>query len=79
MKKRILTGVAALLCAVTLLTAGVAPALASPPPEVDEGGISARYDEVRWYFRTRDGVREMRLWSITRGVWVTDWVPVPDQ
>lgn len=79
MKKRILTGAAALLCAVTLFTAGVAPALASPPPSGDEGEISARYEEFRWYFRTNHGVEEMRLWSITRGVWVTDWVPVPDQ
>lgn len=76
MKKRILTGVAALLCAVTLSTAGVTPALASPVPDGDEGGISARYEEVRWYYRTNHGVEEMRLWSITRGIWLTDWVPV---
>lgn len=76
MKKRILTGVAALLCAVTLFTAGVTPALVSPVPDGDEGGISARYEEVRWYYRTNHGVEEMRLWSITRGIWLTDWVPV---
>ena len=55
MKKRILTGAAALLCAVTLLTAGVTPALASPVPDGDEGGISARYEEFRWYYRTNHG------------------------
>lgn len=79
MKKRILTGVATLLCAVTLLTAGVAPALASPVPDGDEGGISAHYEEVRWYYRTNHGVKEMRLWSITRGIWLTDWFPEPNQ
>lgn len=78
MKQRILTSIAALLCAFALFTTGIAPAHAYTPPS-DEGGISTYAEQVCWYFRTRDGVREMRLWSITKGEWVTDWVPCPVQ
>lgn len=78
MKQRILTSIAALLCVLTLFAAGIAPACAYAPPS-DEGGISTQAEEVCWYFRTRDGVREMRLWSITNQRWVTAWVPCPVQ
>lgn len=77
MKKRVLTTVIAMLCALTLCcTTGIVPAMASEPPS--EGGAVARAEEFRWYFRTRDGVEEMRLWSLTYQYWVTDWIPVPD-
>lgn len=78
MKQRILTSIAALLCALTLFAAGVAPVCASEPPS-DEGGISAQAEEFCWYFRMNHGVKEMRLWSITNQEWVTDWVPCPIQ
>ena len=60
-----------------LLVAGITPALAYEPT-AEESGISTCAEEFCWYFRTRDGVREMRLWSITKGRWVTDWVPCPE-
>lgn len=72
MKKRILAAFVALMCAVTLLAA---PVQAYAPPS-DEGGISTQSEHVCWYFRNNHGVEEMRLWSITRGIWLTDWVPV---
>lgn len=72
MKRRILATFVALMCTVTLLAA---PVQAYAPPD-DDSGISAQADTVRWYFRTNHGVEEMRLWSITRGIWLTDWVPV---
>lgn len=78
MKKHILTAVLAFLCAVSLFAGGLAPAYAAAPPS-GEGGISTQAEEVCWYFRTRDGVREMRLWSITYQRWMTDWFPCPDQ
>lgn len=77
MKKRIRTAVAALLCVLTLCSAGLAPAYAAPPSD-DEGGISAQFEEFRWYYRNNNGVEEMRLWSLTKGEWVTDWIPVPE-
>lgn len=75
MKRRILAVVASLVCAVTLVAAELAPAYASAPLG-DEEGIVTYAEEVRWYYRVRDGVREMRLWSITYQRWLTDWVPV---
>jgi len=34
-----------------------------------------RTEQVEWVFMTIDGVRHKRLWSITRGIWLTDWIP----
>lgn len=31
-------------------------------------------EKVEWIFVTVDGVRYKRLWSITRGVWLTGWI-----
>ena len=77
MKQRILRSIVALLCALTLFATGIAPAYADTPPS-DEGGISAHAEEVCWYFRINHGVKEMRLWSITNGRWISDWVPCPE-
>lgn len=35
----------------------------------------ARTEEVVWVYMPIDGVRHMRLWSRTRGIWLTDWIP----
>lgn len=77
MRKRILTTVAALLCAFSLFSTGVAPAMAATVP-AGETQVEPRAEEVRWYYRIRDGVKEMRLWSLTYQYWKTDWIPVPD-
>lgn len=77
MKKRVLTLLMASLCALTLMTSTMAPVMASAYSS--EGtGIETRAEQVRWYYRTNHGVEEMRLWSVTYGVWKTDWIPVPD-
>lgn len=77
MKQRILTTVIAVLCSMVLLSMEIAPVHAYAPPN-GEGDAVIQAEEVRWYYRTRDGVEEMRLWSLTRGIWLTDWIPVPD-
>ncbi len=78
MKMRIKTAVATLLCVVTLLSAGIAPTMACVPLS-GEGDAIVYSEEVRWYYRTNHGVEEMRLWSVTQGRWLTDWIPVPDE
>lgn len=78
MKKYILTTVATLLCTLVLFSMSIAPAQAYAPPD-DEGGAITYAETVRWYFRMNNGVKEMRLWSITDGRWLTDWVPCPVQ
>lgn len=77
MKKRILAMTATVLCTLTLLVAGLAPAYASTPLS-GEGDAVVLAEEYRWYYRTNHGVREMRLWSLTYGEWLTDWIPVPE-
>lgn len=72
MKKHFLAVFVALMCMVTLLAA---PVQAYAPPGGEDQAITYS-DTVRWYFRTNHGVEEMRLWSITQGRWLTDWVPV---
>lgn len=33
-----------------------------------------RGEVYKWYYRTYKGREQMRLWSITEGRWVTDWI-----
>lgn len=77
MKRRIMTAAAAVLCALMVFSAGLAPAHAYAPPS-GEGDAVVQSEEVRVYYRLNDGVYEMRIWSLTRQVWMTDWVPVPE-
>lgn len=35
-----------------------------------------RQEEFMWYYRTYEGRRQKRLWSITYGYWVTDWIDI---
>lgn len=35
----------------------------------------ARAEKVEWYYMPIDGVMHKRLWSITRGIWLTGWIP----
>lgn len=76
MKQRILTTVAATLCALMVFSVGIAPAYANVPS--GEGDAIIQAEQVRIYYRINNGVYEMRLWSLTRGVWMTDWEPVPE-
>ncbi len=77
-KQRILTTAVAVLCTLTLFVTGVAPTYASAPLS-GEGDAVVLAEEFRWYYRMHNGVKEMRLWSITYGYWVTDWVPCPPE
>lgn len=41
---------------------------------ISDGG--ARAEETQWMFRCWNGILQMRLWSITYGYWLTDWITV---
>ncbi len=53
-------------------------------PEEEDGFVSTsvdyvestRAEETIWYFRTINGIRQMRLWSLTYGKWLTDWIDI---
>lgn len=37
--------------------------------------VSGAYaQQTQWVYRTYEGRRQMRLWSITEGRWLTDWI-----
>lgn len=74
MKKRMLTVFLALMCVVTLLAT---PVQAYNPPSGEDQAITYT-DTVRWYYRMNNGVKEMRLWSITYQKWLTDWIVDPN-
>jgi hypothetical protein len=40
------------------------------------GDVEARVIQVTWYYRTYNGKEQRRLWSITEGKWLTDWLDV---
>ena len=38
------------------------------------GDQPMRPEEFMWFYRIHNGVQQMRLWSLTYGYWVTDWI-----
>lgn len=46
------------------------------PPAQEEEGIAPHVEETVWYTRWHDGKMQKRLWSITNGCWLTDWIDV---
>ena len=49
---------------------------AEPTSSESQATVEPRTDEVVWYTRTYNGKLQKRLWSITYGVWLTDWIDV---
>ena len=45
-------------------------------PETEVSEVQPRTEETCWYTKTVDGVMYVRLWSITYGKWLTDWMPI---
>ena len=39
--------------------------------------ITERGEVTEWVFRINNGILEMRLWSVTYGKWLTEWMPAP--
>ena len=35
-----------------------------------------RPEETIWYYRVADGLIQKRLWSLTYGYWLTDWITI---
>lgn len=75
--KRIVT----LLLVVILVLLFAVPALAADaesvpaPTAVGDGDVSPQAEVTKWYFRLHDGEYQKRLWSVTYGYWITDWMP----
>lgn len=39
-------------------------------------GDTPRAEETEWVIRWYDGLIQKRLWSLTYGVWLTDWITI---
>ncbi len=74
--KRIITIIVLLVLLTSLLPLSVnAAALQSKESEIVEEQLQ-RAEQTEWHYRINNGVLEKRLWSITYGRWLTDWIPV---
>ena len=65
-----------LICLTLFGTVLMVSASAAYVPDAETSEVQPRVEETRWYYKTVDGVDYMRLWSITYGKWLTDWIPV---
>lgn len=79
--KRFISLFLAIIICVSFSVSALADVIVSPDGsdiEIVEvkPGNSTRAEETMWYFRIVNGVRQMRLWSITYGKWLTDWIIV---
>lgn len=71
--------VSLLLAMIVLLSVSV-PAFATadlPNVEDEQPAPSEGYriEQTVWFFRNNNGILEKRLWSLTYGRWLTDWIP----
>ena len=53
--------------------ASAAPAATEEIAFFTENSDTARAEETVWKYRVYEGRWQKRLWSITRGIWLTDW------
>ena len=68
-----------LLLVLSISAAMALPAFAlSPKPASDMAAQEesvTRAEEFQWRYRINNGKMQKRLWSITYGYWITDWMP----
>jgi hypothetical protein len=77
MRKKIVKLILGTLTATMLFGMPVMAEEASP--EVNNVSIEeeqTREEEFAWIYRTYQGRRQRRLWSLTYGYWVTDWIDI---
>lgn len=67
------TGLAALLLCGTAVQAAPAVIPAEPEP-VAASAIEPRAEEFQIFVRIYNGKKQYRIWSVTFGYWVTDWI-----
>lgn len=51
-------------------------ALPAQPIQAEDTGIAPHAEETVWYERYYEGRWQKRLWSITNGCWLTDWIDI---
>ena len=80
MKKRIIACMFACAVALSFAVPVMAANVVAPEPVSvvieQEQEITPFGELTRFYFRTYGGVLQARVWSITNGRWLTNWVVV---
>lgn len=75
MKRIVVLGVAMVLCANIAATTSLAKEAATTPAQSSESQVySPMVEETEWVYRIYNGVYQKRLWSLTYGKWLTDWI-----
>lgn len=79
MKKKLTNAVlSAVVIATVINTTPVGFASVTLPDQLitarSEDTVSPRAEETIWYTRTYNGKSQKRLWSVTRRIWLTDWI-----
>ena len=67
--------VSTLVC-VTIPFAAAADISENVEPVVQEEEVQPRAEVTEWRYRVYEGRYQMRLWSVTYGRWLTDWIDV---
>lgn len=64
------------IATVCLVFSAVIPSVAAaePPVETVQTSQDTRSQEVIWVTRVYNGKQQKRLWSVTYGYWLTDWI-----
>jgi hypothetical protein len=76
-RKGILKLVAAIITLSCILpTASALAADSTVSVQGTNSTVAIQAEQTEWYYRNNNGIMEKRLWSITYGVWRTDWMPV---
>ena len=75
MKKRFLACLLSVIVAFSLAVPAVASAGDEPASSPEAQAASAEQTQIVW--RTVNGQLQYRVWSITWGYWLTDWINYP--
>lgn len=77
MKIRLIALAMAVVMIFSLLAITASAAADDKPTEGTSDVTGAtRTEEVKWYFRIYNGRGQKRLWSVTYGYWITDWIDI---
>ena len=76
--KRFVSFLIVLIMCLSLSTVAIAESIQSEESVISTNIVDepARAEETIWYFRTYNGRAQMRLWSLTYGKWLTDWIDI---
>ena len=76
MKKKLVTVLLAILLCINVLPFNSAPNSIIAYAATGDETASPMSEVTEWYVRIHNGKLQKRLWSVTYGEWLTDWIDV---